>query len=310
MAFHDRWNDDDVLDKDGQSVLLSDADIAGVRREVLEVLSRYRALDVPYIAALLGRDPLHVYACVKELRSRSNRYIQLVWAQRERMRSFPINSSMFFELSPKGIAFLRSQDIAVRTREDFRNTTHKMMEQHIMASFEIAAKNHQHIRLWTREEIIADPRSNGMRNPETVELTKDHTIRFDGSAFALEQPGKVRWFFPGIEAETGDHSIEAVALKFRDNISLFQKGIHETRYNAKNSLRIPYFTPSTEHLKNMMKRWERETQKYRELRPRLWFKTHPTFLSKEKPRPTAHMFEEPFLYINTDGQTQQLHLLQ
>jgi len=309
--FHDRWDDSDVIGKTGEPVVLKDGDIIGVRQEILDVLAEYRVLDVSYIAAVLGRDIYHVYECIKILRSRSNRYIQLAGFQRDRNLSFLINATLFWELAPRGVKLARERGKTLY-RGEFYSYPHKIMEEYIMAEFDIAAKHHPEIQLLKRDNVLSHDRWENLEHPEWSWLDKerDEDIRFDGRTFALQRPDVFQYFFPGIEAETGSHSGPAVGKKFRNNIRFFELGLHKTRYRAANSLRIPYYPHAPNSLKDMLERWKAETEGCPTWRKRLWFKVHPRYDADPKPRPTAHMFEEPFWYVDTDGSFKELNLLQ
>jgi hypothetical protein len=274
--------------------------------KILEALVRYRLLSADYIAALVGSSQKYMTTVLQVLKSEPQRYIKLCDEQADpNNQRYYLHTTLYYELDSAGITQLRERGFSIPPRKRVTNFVHQIMEDQIMASFEIGAKDG--VQQIDRNAVLANPQTPNhtrlLAEPECIPLPdvngKPRFYRPDGTFFVIKNEGKFA-FVPGIEADCGtepinatDYARSSIRRKFFDIVTILENDLHVRHFGARTFF-VPFYFPTERRMENAKHYWKEETESCPAFRKNVLFRTHPLFTSKEKPQATGHAITEPY----------------
>jgi hypothetical protein len=299
--------DDEPVVRDGAVKRKPPRALTPLNWKMLEALTRYSLLNAEYMAPLVGSDsPDYMTYLFQRLRAKPECYVKLCDEQRDpNSRRYYMHTSLYYQLGEGGITQLQQRGFPIPTRKPIKNFVHQILEDQIMASFEIGAKGN--VQQITRDKILESPqtpqRTRDLVEPERIPVShsgdQPRFYRPDGTFFAINSGGKF-FFVPGVEADCAtepidvtDYNRSSIKRKFKDIITILQNDLHIKHFGAKTFF-VPFFFPTERRMKSAMRYWEKETEDCPSVRKNVLFRTHPLFTSIEKPSPTGHAITEPY----------------
>jgi hypothetical protein len=303
-----RWDREPVLDGGKPKVAkLTDRDI-----EAFKLLARYSYLAIDDIHAFVGGSLKGLSHHFSVLSRKPNLYINRPHQQRQCADAN--YRRLIYELDGRGARVLQERGLSFLPKRYHRNFAHELLLSRVMISIELGALRSKHIRLITWSEILANPKTplalKDAPRPTAIPVTftlrgEPHTTEIcaDGMPFGIERAnadgGRLYFFFPGIEADTGTEPIESydfdrssIYKKFLAYRAIVEQGIHASRFGFPNFF-VPITTTTNARMGSMMRCLERITENKGS--KMFLFKTFPAFNAYERPpAPTGHMLTDPW----------------
>jgi hypothetical protein len=308
----------DTITRSGHRRIRKSHSLTPLEVATLEALVRYPILNTEQIAVLIGTSYRFSCSIIKTLKSESNRYIEFCEAQKDDPPPY-MHPPRYYRLTPAGVKEMIARGFDDPHWPEVHNLLHKAMEQNILLSFQLGQRAHLEVKISALNEILAHefaPEALRKSNyPQSIPLSrlrpngKPAHYRMDGTFLLIE--AKRRFFFPGIEAETGHNQAKTVEeKKYHDIIDILKNKINLKYLGAKN-VYFPFYLPHLPRVADLMTRWTKVTQPYPQFRPHLLFAVEPTLNSKldNQPKIDGHALEQPYLYVGENGQARQLCLL-
>jgi hypothetical protein len=308
----------DTITRSGHRRVRKSHNLTPLEVAALAALVRYPILNAEQIGVLIGTSYRFACAIVKTLKSESNRYIELCEAQKDDSPPY-MHPPRYYRLGPAGVKEAIAREFDDPKWPEVHNLLHKAMEQNILLSFELGQRAHPEVKISGLNEILKHELApKALRKapyPQSIPLTRKRPngraahYRMDGSFVLIE--AKRRFFFPGIEAETGHNQAKTVEeTKYRDILDILKNKINLEYLGARN-VYFPFYLPHLTRVADLMTRWTRVTQAYPQYRPHLLFAVEPTLNSKldNQPKIDGHALEQSYLCVGENGQVRQLSLL-
>lgn len=246
-----RWNDDPVLDKNGNAVVLREHDLQPQDLKCLELLARFRYLRTSHFPALVGGNAKYRQRRLNLLARKPNKYVHRPSVQ---MRNCDANyRDQIYELTKWGETVLRNRDINIPEHRlgDEKLFEHSMMINDTLASL---ASGIRPGRIVWWDELCRHPRfpADAVRRLQvqichTFEGGRTATATFNyhndsGGIFAIDMPGQPYRFF-SLEAEhtnrvTSKSSLQQASFlrKFLAIQFIMENGLHRKQFG------IPHVT--------------------------------------------------------------------
>ena|SRR5579884_457313 len=312
------WVHADTITRSGHPRVRKSHSLTPLELKTLVALTRYPILNTEQIAAIIGSS--YRFACyiVKTLKSKNNHYIEYCEAQQNDTPPF-MHPPRYYRLAAAGIKEIQARGIDDPRWPEVHRLTHKAMEQNILLSFELGNRNNPDVKISRLTDILADRRApeplKRAKYPQSIPLSRKRPdgkpahYRMDGTFLLIE--AKRVFFFPGIEAETGENQAKTVEeKKYRDILDILHNKINLGYLGAKN-VYFPFYLPHMPRAADLMNRWNRVTERCPQFRPHILFAVEPTLdrpLS-DQPKADGHALEQPYLYVGENGQAKQLRLI-
>jgi Replication-relaxation len=303
-----RWDREPVLENGKPKVAkLTDRDI-----EAFKLLARYPYLPLDDIHAFVGGSLKGLSHHFNVLSRKPNLFINRPHQQRQCADAN--YRRLIYELDERGVRVLQERGLPFLAKKYHRNFAHELMVSRVMASIELGALRSKHMRLITWNDILANPKTPPALKdaPRPTAIPVSFTVRgesqtmeicADGMPFGIERAnadgGRLYFFFPGIEADTGTEPIESydferssIYKKFVAYRAIAEQGIHTSRLGFPNFF-VPIITTTDARMRSMMRCLERITANSGS--KMFLFKTFPAFNAYEKPpAPSGHMLTDPW----------------
>ena len=257
----------------------------------------YSALRTNYISALMQRDHSTTIQRLDVLAAKPNNYVYLPEQPKNNFRH------LIYALDENG-----AKHIGTKKPRHSRYFRHELMQCDIAASFELATKEHEHIKLFSWPAILSEdrfpPNTRKLPNPAYIPVADGEAIRADWDPFIIKVEGKARpyTFMPGFEADTGTEPLDAtdparssIRKKFLDYLYVIDKRIYASHFGA-NTFQVPFITMDQTRMEGMIQLLEqiiRERDYPKDYARRFIFKHIPGFYDKPA-LPTGHMITEPW----------------
>src|SRR6266446_3595054 len=174
-ARNSRWSREPKLGKAREPIIarLSEHDLA-----ILKLLSRYRYLPSDYLAALTGRSLPALQARLEILYRKPNAYINR--PHQQRANADANTTRLIYELDDKGADELRNRGLTHSRKKYLRNFAHELMACTVAASFEIAAKSSDAMRIVGWHDLVGSPQmpdaTKQLANPQVLTFERDSQI--------------------------------------------------------------------------------------------------------------------------------------
>lgn len=249
----------------------------------------YSSLRSNYASALLGRDHTTVRQRLDELASAG--FLYLPEQPRNNFRH------LIYALDSSG-----ADQLGIKRPRHSRWFKHELMQCDIAASFELATKENERVKIFPWPVIFSsDTFPDGTRranNPMAIPAG-DRRIRADWEPFVLKVEGKRKPFFfmPGFEADAGTEPMDAtdgerssIRQKFLDYLDVIHNETYESHFGA-TTFYVPFITMSEARMAHMMELLAQviASKGYpKEYARRFLFKCIPSHYDKPAPA-TGHM---------------------
>jgi hypothetical protein len=261
--------------------------------ELFKLLAKYPYLPADDIHAWVGGGHQAIVKRLNILTRKPNSYLNRPHQQRNNADAN--YRKLIYELDERGRTALADLGLHY-VKKYHHNFAHELMACRIMFSFELALREHAHVRMIEWPEIVETLPTGTLKRdePHTIPVTihshgKDHNLDLaaDWKPFGIERKddGHLSFrYFPGIEADTGTEPIEAanyradIHRKFLAYLTICNDHIYESHFNIPHrSFYAPFITGSRTRMEHMMTLLHKITHG----------KGHPAFLFKTFPPLTS-----------------------
>jgi hypothetical protein len=302
-----RFGGDPILDDAGNEIIIGTYDLTRLQRRVLKACAQRRQ-NLRYIAAIADSTYSSVREAVDLLKAKGNEYIKVIDEQQNRKKF--VNVELYYELTDKGYRAIGAEPVE---RPVAFNLEHEIMIEQIMTELEIGIRQMPECRFISWQEILRSEnlpaKTKQLKSPNAVPVTYDdddgveHAVRViaDDMPFGIERTHdgeKSYLFFPGIEADCGNETVEptkwkknSIKTKFLGYRAIAGQRIYDKHFGFPNFFGL-FITNDANQLRRAKECLYDLTKGKGSAQ---WgFKLHASLYSDGRAEPTGKMFTEPF----------------
>lgn len=275
--------------------------------EQIKPLAPYPHLTLDFIAALSGFSRGTLAHKYRELKREHRGYVAIAEYQTTNYQMF-MSSTLAYSLTEKGKELMHDRGIDVHSNEFSGPFHHQLFASQLRASFDIAAREIETVRITSWRALRNDPRIP----KQTRESDKPHYIPLPKSIHGnhsskhlipdcypfIVHTGEKAYPILGIEADCGTETVKTkIRTKIAAYLYILKHQIYKDLYGFPG-VYVPFITNSQTRAHNFLEEIEEATKNDTKLR-QFFLVKHASAPSDfdRKPEATGHMVTEPWLRV-------------